>query len=69
MFVSMGCSDGYIRLVSIDIEEGTYTIIEEIPLSEGSNDAVLYHDINNCAAKAICGTQEGNLNLVDIETG
>lgn len=34
-----------------------------------SQDAVLYHDINNCANKAICGSQEGAINLIDIEAG
>ena len=35
---------------------------------EGSeDDAVLYHDLNNCTNKAICGTQNGGLQLIDIE--
>ena len=28
---------------------------------------MLYHDLNNCSNKAICGTQAGALSLVDIE--
>ena len=66
-FVSIGCSDGFIRLISID--GLSYTEIETIrgvPV-ESENDAVLYHDLNNCTNKAITGTQNGALALIDIE--
>ena len=76
-FVSMGCSDGSLRLVSVDCESATYTNIEEIDTNFTSDsaqeteekDAVLHHEINNCANKAICGTQSGSICLVDIEAG
>ena len=59
-FVSIGCSDGLLRLISCDGD--SYTTIEEIPLAAASDDtigdpdAILYHDLNNCTNKAICGT-------------
>ena len=47
-------------------------MIEEIEAGEAGQeekDAILYHDINNCANKAICGMQSGAICLVDIEAG
>ena len=54
----MGCSDGKLRLVSVDCEQDTYTTIEEIDgkNADGEDDSILHHEINNCANKAICGT-------------
>ena len=61
--------------MSIDLEAGSYTVIEEIKAQSDIDvedsaevDAILYHDLNNCSNKAICGTQEGSLHLVDLET-
>ena len=51
-----------------DLESGQYNIIESLLAGE-SSDAVLYHGLNNCTNKAICGLQSGNLNLMDIEEG
>lgn len=65
-FVSIGCSDGQLRLLSC--EGDNYTIIEEIKV-QAEDDAILHHGLNNCNNKAICAMQSGDINLVDLEVG
>ena len=59
---SIANSNGEVNMVTISTDN---KIIIEKPIA-CSDDSILYHDIAGC--QAVCGTYDGNLLIVDLET-